>query len=353
MPREHPKVSAIPTADITLPDGFTYTTDGTIHFTDRKPGSTDDGTATLVNGESGEAKKEIGFAGIVPVIECAIGYDSDDQDGEFDGVLLVVRKVPNALAMEIWRRDMMSEDVFTKLGTIDVSGLQAETIIFKNYVMEAVPDFNIDDCVIFYDNMMDSVKNPSMFQYKVRWLNFPTSLDFTLEDIIDMDGVPPSELQLNQWDLEGDTTVLEHISLVLYDTIGADWVIGMLNPEINYFTEDQEEILKIIQNMQFIKVAKNLDDVIWILKEMIMKFGVVAVIEKIFSSMGHLSEDFLRLLVNALLKSYNALSSPPVLGGDAMKIDDFSYIFKSAFKKATTPVAPPVSIPPIIPGGGL
>ena len=79
----------------------------------------DDGTTadTVVHTAGPSTATTTGFQATEPQILYALGYDSPDKGGLFDGVILVMEPILDLHGLEIWRRDVTTEDSFKLLGT--------------------------------------------------------------------------------------------------------------------------------------------------------------------------------------------------------------------------------------------
>jgi len=350
----HPVVAAKEIDDVSLPDGSSFTSSGgTILFTDKpsdtEPPARTEGAPTIPR-----------FTDRKPSILYIVGYDSEDQGTDFDGLILVIKDDTKDLVVhgiEIWRREKFTDDAFINLGTISFRAMEAERNALKDYLQLKLGTYDQDNWLVFYDNDMDNRLHPGIYEYKIRMVKYPSSFDFDLSDVIDIEELPKEEID-NSWngfvtDEEGSPTALEALSLVIYDAIDYDWIIALLNPEINFFTSDQQALIDIINGMQSIRIAKNLDDVTVLLQQLIMQYGIVATIEKIVEAMGELNISFLTALIKALEKSFNALEPSDLMDGDPVRLPDFSRIVKAALDKqkfTTTSTTVPVVV---LPEGGL
>ena len=316
-------------ADFTTSDGSSYTGE----WIPRREDETPD-VKTRKTGDPFTKQK--------PVMLFALGYDAQDSGADFDGIILIMQKPQYTFdGIEIWRRDKLIENKYTKLGIASIEMMDYEKAQLKQYILDSLGasyEHWYERWLIFVD--IDASINklqPHLYEYKIRAVLSPESFDFTMEDIIDVKKTPISALELSRYNPESGNTVLGHISTILYGGPEYDWVVALLNPEIDYFTDDQLALIDAINSVQEIKSAANLDDVNTVLQQLIIKYGIVAVVEKIFNAMGKISEDFLRALIEALSISFNAVTPEAIITrGDASKLQDFSRVFKGALQDIKT-----------------
>lgn len=315
-------------SDVVLSDGTTYTT-GEIGLSTGYSGSAEEeATGILAPGEEApEEDVRNPFTVLKPRILYAVGFDSDDQGGEFDGVVLVMENITGISGLEIWRRDIFKEDAFVNLGTIAIEAMFYERAALQEFLTEELGEYD-ETWMVFYDNNMDNIEDPGIYEYKVRAVKFPDAFDFTLEDVMDIEEIPTVEVGLTDFDVDGEDTIFEYISKSVYGDDTADWVVGILNP-VDFFTEDQQELLDAFKDMPNIKIVENLDDVIEVLRELIAQFGATAVIEKVFKIMGELSPEFLQALVDALTTSMRAKTGTDLVRGDVMTMGGMSSVIKT------------------------
>ncbi len=316
--------------DVIMPDGTTYTEPSGVVVDRTEEEDTGTGTAT-------------GFAAFTPQVLYAIGYDTEDDDDEYNGIVLVIAGKKNVdgsdeyvEGIEIWRRDIFSEDTFTKLATATYGALIAESTFFKEFLTNTLGTYN-DSWMIFYDNDIDVVDNPTVYEYRVRFVKHPTDLDFSIGDVLAITDIPISEAGVpDSWDPSSEDSVLEIVAHHIYGETGADWVVGLLNP-IDYFTTDQQALIDALNELGTLKVADSLEDVVELLRAMISQFGTVAVITKVFTIMGEISKEFLLTLIDALTTSFRAKTGTDIVTGDVETLSGISDVIHDVVAKTSLP----------------
>jgi hypothetical protein len=223
-------------------------------------------------------------------------------EGQVLGVLIVWRKFQDATHYEIFKKNIFKDNpLYERILFLDAVSLRQETDRYIKYATDLGLPLDPMQVYIAFDPL---VKEDRIYEYKVKASRLAAS-----EKEIDYDFILQSRDATYTIDLTGVASAgnLFDFAREAPSVYSADlaWSVALLN-KISFF--GTQSTLPITQFTQKILVAKNINNIMEILKTSFSFFGEIKSLVHMVKVLGGLSKEFVLAFQNSLSENDNTFS---------------------------------------------
>ncbi len=220
-------------------------------------------------------------------------------EGEVIGCLLVWEKFADATHYEVFKQNIFRENTsFERILFLDTASLTEERVHFADYIKDTL-GFNLDPSRYFV--ILDtSIKKDRVYEYKVTASRVPKNATE-----VDYDMIMEGKEKVKK--LAIDATSSNNIFDFAENTLGSRslaWILCLLNERLTFFGKGNaaKPIASLLQNVDepVILSPNNTNDVMAIVNESILLFGVVPTFEKLISQCNGLTSDYINFFLDSI-----------------------------------------------------
>ncbi len=243
------------------------------------------------------------FVSTEPEILFTCEYIIDD---ELVGCLVVWEKFADATHYEVFKKNHFKEkSEFERVLFLDTISLSEERTHFDEYVNETL-GINLEPDQYFC--MLDtSVKRDRVYEYKIVASRVPKNATE-----VDYDMIMEGKNKVNKVLESSETNNIFDFSNNVLGARGLAWTIALLNERLYFFGKGNPEkplavLLNSSENKEIL-VPTNVSDIMQIINDSIMLFGVRPTFEKLATQCNGLSSDFTNFFLDSIDESKTSFS---------------------------------------------
>ena len=217
-------------------------------------------------------------------------YKVDDKQA---GVLLVFEKFFESTHYEIFKRNIFSTNSeFERILFIDSKNLEDERKNYISYIKDILGFSNMDEnnIFIYHDN---ELKSDRIYEYKIRATFVPR-----IVDEIDYDSILESKDLLKTIQLVTSTANIFNFSTFSLGSDEQAWIISLLNEKLMFFGKLAKEPLRNFINVgDVILVPSSVEDVMKIINDSVILFGVKNTVSRLIGLIGELDKSIKKIIL--------------------------------------------------------
>ena len=220
-------------------------------------------------------------------------YKVDDKQA---GVLLVFEKFFESTHYEIFKRNIFSTNSeFERILFIDSKNLEDERKNYISYIKDILGFSNMDEnnIFIYHDN---ELKSDRIYEYKIRATFVPR-----IVDEIDYDSILESKDLLKTIQLVTSTANIFNFSTFSLGSDEQAWIISLLNEKLMFFGKLAKEPLRNFINVgDVILVPSSVEDVMKIINDSVILFGVKNTVSRLIGLIGELDKSIKKIILESI-----------------------------------------------------
>ena len=241
---------------------------------------------------------------------------------------------------EIWKREIVKTNDFIRIAVVFASVAQ-QNAVTKYKEQLSTLDLDVTQVCAFSDlGITDTI-----FEYKIRGVRYPTAEDWNLASLANIAnfGLGTDILaSIAAQSKSSGASPLDILSLNLFGDGSFGWMIGVLNPSVNYFASN-ETVMGQLSGLVELLIPSEIVDFTNEIKKGISSYSICTIIEKLARSLGKIDDNVLQLLLNIIDKNRIISNKDlsllrPSIAQDVLTVDASVIL---ANKDKTPPPPPP------------